>query len=86
LNAAAAGVILEESRKGERAGELGAYLHAILSANVKTIREVIERGNGELTLEEAGLIAKWEKRGEARGVARGEAIGDQGCSHRRGQG
>jgi hypothetical protein len=35
--------------------------------------------NGEVTLEdvleEVGLIAKWEKRGEARGVAIGEARG-----------
>jgi hypothetical protein len=35
--------------------------------------------NGEVTLEdvleEVGLIAKWEKRGEARGVVIGEASG-----------
>jgi hypothetical protein len=81
LNAVAAETILEESRKGEHAAELGAYLHAILSANVKIIREVLEMANGELTLEdvleEAGLIAKWEKRGEAIGEKTGweKAIG-----------
>ncbi|MDR1637877.1 MAG: hypothetical protein LBR93_11140 [Treponema sp.] len=48
---------------------------------MKTIREVIEMGDGELTLEdvleEAGLTAKWEKRGEAIGKKTGweKAIG-----------
>jgi hypothetical protein len=79
LNAAAAETILEESR--DRAAEIGAYLHAILNANAKTIREILEMANGEVTLEDvlekAGLIAKWEKRGEAKGVAIGEAKGEE---------
>jgi hypothetical protein len=81
LNAAVAGTILEESRRGERETEIGAYLYAILNANAKTIREVLEMANGEVTLEEvleeAGLIAKWEKRGEAMGEKTGweKAIG-----------
>jgi hypothetical protein len=81
LNVKAAGTILEESRKREREAELGAYLYAILHANAKTIREVLEMADGEVTLEEvleeAGLIAKWEKRGEAKGEAIGEAIGEK---------
>jgi hypothetical protein len=79
LNAAAAGTILEASRKRERDAELGAYLYALLRANAKTIREVLKMANGEVTLEEvleeAGLTAKWEKRGEAIGEAKGEKNG-----------
>jgi hypothetical protein len=37
LNAEAAGTIPEESRKRTREAEFGAYIHAILSANKKTI-------------------------------------------------
>ena len=52
--------------------EAGAYLYAVLQANIKTLREVIAMG--ELTLEkvleESGLTAKWEARGETRGEAR----------------
>jgi hypothetical protein len=80
LNAPAAGSILKESRKRERAAELGAYIHAVLSANKKIIGEVLKMAKGTLPLdemmtelmEEFGLTAKWEKRGEARGEARGE--------------
>jgi hypothetical protein len=83
LNAEAAGTILEESRKRKREAELGAYIHAILSANKKTIWEVIKMAEGTLPLdemmtelmEEFGLTAKWEKRGEARGEARGKKTG-----------
>jgi hypothetical protein len=79
LNAEAAGTILEESRKRERTAEIGAYIYALLNANAKTIREVLAMADGEVTLEEvledAGLIAKWEKRGEARGLIIGEARG-----------
>jgi hypothetical protein len=79
LNAEAAGTILEESRKRE--AELGAYIYALLRANAKTIREVLDMANGEVTLEEVleevGLTAKWEKRGEARGEAKGEKNGWQ---------
>jgi hypothetical protein len=92
LNAAAAGTILEESRRREREAELGAYIYAILSANKKAIREVLEMTDGALPfdelMEELGLVAKWEKRGEARGEARGEKNGwekaiellEQGCT------
>jgi hypothetical protein len=78
LNAAAAGTILEESRKRERGAELGAYLYALLRANVETIEEVYRMADRKLTLEEAlekiGLTAEWEKRGEARGEARGKKL------------
>jgi hypothetical protein len=79
LNAEAADIILKESRKREQVRELGAYIYAILRANAKTIGEVLEMANGEVTLEEvlekAGLIAKWEKRGEVKGEARGKKNG-----------
>jgi hypothetical protein len=79
LNAAAAGTILEESRKREREAEFGAYLYAILSANKQTIREVIKMADGALPfnelMEELGLTAEWERRGEARGEAKGEKNG-----------
>jgi hypothetical protein len=75
LNAEAAGTILEESRKRKREGELGAYIYAILRANARTIREVLAMVKEEVTLEEVleevGLTAKWEKRGEARGEKTG---------------
>jgi hypothetical protein len=80
LNAAEAGIILEESRKKGKGAGLGAYLYTLISANIKTMEEVLEMANGELTFEElvekAGLTAKWEKRGEARGEARGIVIGE----------
>jgi hypothetical protein len=80
LNSEAAVVILKESRKRGRDDSLAAYLYAVLSANTRTVQEVLQvANNGELTLdevlEEAGLTAKWEKRGEARGEARGEKNG-----------
>jgi hypothetical protein len=79
LNSAAASIILKESRKKGKGAGLDAYIYAFLSANVKTLLEVVRMANGELTLEDvlekAGLVAKWEKRGEARGEKRGEARG-----------
>jgi hypothetical protein len=39
LNAEAAGVILEESRKRGKGAELAAYLHALISANAETIED-----------------------------------------------
>ncbi|MDR0731381.1 MAG: hypothetical protein LBF63_06905 [Treponema sp.] len=83
LNAAVAGAILEESRK--RATEIGAYIHAVLSANKETIEEILRIADGTLPLDEMmtelmkefGLTAKWEKRGEDRGKRTGweKAIG-----------
>jgi hypothetical protein len=71
LNTEAAGTILKESRKRGKGADMAAYLYALLNANTKTIREVLEMADKELTLdevlEEAGLTAKWEKRGEKTG-------------------
>jgi hypothetical protein len=81
LSAETAGTILEESRKREREAELGAYVYAILSANKETIQEALKMADGALPfdelMEELGLTAKWEKRGEAIGEARGEARGEK---------
>jgi len=58
---------------------MGAYLAAIFQANAMAIREAMKMTETVMTfedvLEEAGLIAKWEARGETRGEARGEARG-----------
>jgi hypothetical protein len=79
LNTETADTILKESRKKGKEAGLAAYLYALLHANAKTIQEVLEMANTELTLdevlEEAGLTAKWEKRGEAKGKAQGEKTG-----------
>jgi hypothetical protein len=70
LNAEVLGAILEESKKRDRAG-LGAYLYAVLEANAKIVKEVTGMGKKRLTLhdvlEESGMTAEWEKRGEIRG-------------------
>jgi hypothetical protein len=80
LNVTAAGVILEESHKRKGVAELSAYIYALLSANTRTIEEVLEMVKKKPTLEEvlikSGLTAEWEKRGEAIGEARGKAIGE----------
>jgi hypothetical protein len=61
------------------AARLGAYLDVITRANKDIMQEVVSMSGGALTLdrifEEAGLVAKWEARGEARGIAVGEARG-----------
>jgi hypothetical protein len=64
------GAILEESEKRDPAG-LGAYLHAVLEANAKIVREAAEMGKKRLTLddvlEESGMTVKWEERGRGQG-------------------
>jgi hypothetical protein len=81
LNVAAAGTILEESRKKAEETEVGAYLYALLQANAETMEEVYRMANRKLTLDEVlekvGLTAEWEKRGELKGEARGVAIGEK---------
>jgi hypothetical protein len=76
LQTAEATIILEESRKRSKEAQLGAYLHALLSANQETIEEVAKMAKERKTLEEVlertGLTAEWERRGEARGKAIGE--------------
>jgi hypothetical protein len=41
LNPAAAGSILKESLKKDSKAELGAYLYALITANLKTVQEVL---------------------------------------------
>ncbi|MDR1443878.1 MAG: hypothetical protein LBI94_03255 [Treponema sp.] len=74
LNVEVLGAILEESEKRDR-DRLGAYLHAVLEANPKTVKEVTGMGKKKLTLTdvlvESGLTAEWEKWGETRGEKTG---------------
>jgi hypothetical protein len=76
LNPAAAGSILEESRKRGLGTEFGAYLYALVTANLKAIQEVIAMADEVLAfdqwVEEMGWAAKWRAEGEARGKARGK--------------
>jgi hypothetical protein len=69
LNVETTRIILEEGQKKKKDPEIAAYLYAVLQANAKTIREVLNMDSTEEitldeVLEEAGLTAKWEKRGE----------------------
>jgi hypothetical protein len=72
------GGILEESGKLEWA-KVGAYLYAVMESNSGALREVVEMRKKKLTwrevLEESGLTAEWEERGETRGKVQGEALG-----------
>jgi len=65
----------EIARQGN-AARIGAYLDVVLKANKESLMEALKMSGTQLTLdkvfEEAGLVAKWELRGEARGEARGE--------------
>ncbi|MDR3122218.1 MAG: hypothetical protein LBU16_00350 [Treponema sp.] len=71
LNPAMAGSILEESRKKGRGTELGAYLYALINANLTTIQEVLAMAEEGLPfdrwVEETGLAAKWRAEGKAEG-------------------
>jgi hypothetical protein len=64
-------VILKEGGKRGREVPIRAYLDVILRANSEMIREVLNMSDSTLTieaiLEEAGLAAKYEARGEAKG-------------------
>jgi len=66
-------------RFGE-SGHIGAYLDAITRANPKSLKEAFDMSETTLTLEQVledvGLTAKWEARGETRGEARGITIGE----------
>jgi hypothetical protein len=81
LNAAAAGTILEESWRRGKGAEVGAYLYALINANLKAIQEVIAMAGDELAfdkwVEETGLAAKWRAQGIAIGEAQGEARGEK---------
>jgi hypothetical protein len=75
LNAKAARSILEESRKKGPGAAISAYLHTLINANQKAIQEVLAMANEGLPfdrlIEEMGLAAKWEARGESRGERNG---------------
>jgi hypothetical protein len=62
--------ILEEGGKRDQ-GRVGAYLYTVVESNPNAVREVVEMGKKKLTwrevLEESGLTAEWEERGETRG-------------------
>jgi predicted transposase YdaD len=75
LNAKTARSILEESRKRGKEAEIAAYMYALINANQKTIEEALIMAGEELPfdkwVEETGLAAKWEARGEVRGEKNG---------------
>ena len=66
------GLTSEIGRQG-KAARIKAYLDVISRANREVLREVLKMSDAAMTLEqifeEAGLVAKWEARGEARGIA-----------------
>jgi hypothetical protein len=72
LNAKVARSILEESRKKGPGADIAAYLHTLINANQKAIQEVLTMAKDELPfdklIEEMGLAAKWEARGEKNGL------------------
>jgi hypothetical protein len=75
LNAVVAGTILRESWKRGKGAELGAYIYALIQGNPRTLREVVAMSETEIPfdelMEEIGLAAKWEARGEAIGKKNG---------------
>ena len=64
--------ITDEIWRQGKAARIRAYLDVITKVNKKSLQEVIRMSDDELTLdkifEEAGLIAKWEARGEVIGA------------------
>jgi hypothetical protein len=82
LDLETASVILKEGRQKGKEVPIRAYIDVILRANTERIREVLNMSDGVLTLEavleEAGLAAKYEAKGEASGEekARSEIAGD----------
>jgi hypothetical protein len=71
LNPVIAESILKESRKKGTETELGAYLYALINANLKTIEEVLAMADEGLPfdrlIEEMGLAAKLRAEGEQNG-------------------
>ena len=62
--------VLSEIYKQGKAARIKTYLDAVTRANKDSLQEVIKMSNTALTLdeifEEAGLVARWEARGEER--------------------
>jgi hypothetical protein len=71
LNAKAAGSILRKSRKKGMGAEFEAYLYALINANRKAVKEALAMARRGVSfdkfMEEIGLAAKYEARGEANG-------------------
>jgi hypothetical protein len=63
--------VTDEINRQGKAARIRAYLDVITRANKKSLEEAMKMSDTALTLdkifEEAGLVAKWEARGEARG-------------------
>jgi hypothetical protein len=76
LNPAAAGSILKAGLRKDKRTELGAYLYALMTANLKVIQEVVAMGGEALAfdkwVEEMGWAARWRAEGKAEGEARGK--------------
>ena len=76
---------LDEVSKHGKTARIRAYLDVVIRANQDSLRGALKMSNTQLTLdeifEEAGLVAKWEARGEAKGKAigeeRGQAMGEE---------
>jgi hypothetical protein len=70
-----AGSILEASHKKGTGAELGAYVYALVTANLKTIQEALAMADEVLAfdkwVEETGWAAKREARGEVQGEKTG---------------
>jgi hypothetical protein len=76
LSAEQCGRILKQSKK--IGGELSAYMHVVLNANPRLMKELIGmKINPEVrkVVEEAGLLQEWLAEGEAKGRAEGEVRG-----------
>ncbi|MDR1932367.1 MAG: hypothetical protein LBQ57_06025 [Spirochaetales bacterium] len=75
---AADSILRASSGKRERI-PLGSYLHAVLSANPKIMREVMNMKNGTLTIDdvlrEAGYIDRWKEEGKKEGEEKGKLEG-----------
>ena len=70
LDAAETRRITAEIYKLGKAARIGAYLDAIIRANAKSFKEAMKMGDTAITfdqiMEDVGLAAKWEARGEAK--------------------
>jgi hypothetical protein len=66
--------ITEEIKRRGKDTQIWAYLEAVYTANLKKMKEAFKMSDATLTLdkvlEEIGLTAQWEARGEARGEER----------------
>jgi predicted transposase/invertase (TIGR01784 family) len=71
-------ISVEVIRRG-KAAPIKAYLEALFKANAEIIREVAQMSDGTATLdrvlEEVGLTALWEARGEEKGKEEGREKG-----------